>query len=143
MPRGNKTCPTCNTGCGPRSYRCACGYEFPIKSGSTGEKPATKPKIVRKRKPKAVRVVNWQDLKIGTKFKVASGSGPYYTANGERIYMSERGYFYLQAIKQDGLVATDDRGTWSFIYMGRSETSPNIPGLTREAHRIWVRVERQ
>lgn len=28
MPRGKKTCPTCNKEHGPRTHKCECGYEF-------------------------------------------------------------------------------------------------------------------
>lgn len=32
MARGQKSCPECHKITGPRTYKCECGYEFPIKS---------------------------------------------------------------------------------------------------------------
>lgn len=136
MPRGSKTCPKCSRACGPRSFECpGCGESFNI----SGKKKPPKVKIVRKRKPKAVRVVDWQGLQPGTRFKVSGGSGPYYLHNGERTYMAEKGYFRVHEVVQDGLIATDDNGFWNFIYMGDPKPSPNVPNLMREAHRIWIK----
>lgn len=136
MPRGSKTCPKCNRTCGPRSFECpGCGENFNV----NGKKKTPKVKIARKRKPKAVRVVDWRVLQPGTRFKVTSGSGPYYTTADSRLYIAEKGYFTVKEIKEDGLIATDDSGMWNFIYMGETKISPNIPNLTREAHRIWVK----
>lgn len=137
MPRGSKTCSKCNATCGPRSFECKhCGHPFDVK----GERKAPKVKVMRKKKPKAIKVVDWQNLPTGTRFKVSSGSGPYYCKNGERIYMAEKGYYRVHSIVKDGIMGIDDSGFWNFIYMGDTKPSPMVPNLTREAHRIYVKM---
>lgn len=136
MPKGSKTCPSCNATCGPRSFTCKhCGADFIVK----GEKKAPKQKIVRKIKPKALRVVDWANLQTGTRFKITNGSGPYYLRNGERTYMSEKGYYTVQSILKDGIMGIDDNGYTNFIYMGEEKPSPNIPNLVRSPHRIYTK----
>jgi hypothetical protein len=136
MPKGSKTCSNCGKTCGPRRYDCPhCSHAFVVK----GEKKTPKQKIVRKKKPKIIRVVDWASLPTGTRFKVSSGSGPYYTTNNERTYISEKGYYNVHSIVKDGIMATGEHGAFTFIYMGDTKASPNIPNLTREAHRIYVK----
>ena len=137
MPRGSKTCASCGHTCGPRAYECpSCNTSFNIK----GTKKAPKVKIVRKKKPKAVRVTEWQTLPTGTRFKVVSGSGPYWNNGGERIYMANKGYYNVHSIVKDGIIGLDEHGIFSFIYMGDTAPSPNVPNLTREAHRIYTKT---
>lgn len=136
MPRGFKVCSSCSAKCGPRSFECKeCGAAFVVNV----EKKPRKPKVKRKIKPKAIRVVDWQNLKDGTRFKVCSGSGPYYQQGTQRIYMSERGYFNVYSLQHDGIWGIDKDGHTNFIYMGETKPSPTIPNLMREAHKIYVR----
>lgn len=137
MPRGSKTCTRCNSANGPRSFQCGtCGESFVVK----GEKKAPKVKIKRQKKPKATKVVDWRSLPLGTKFKVSSGSGPYYEKNGQRIYMSERGYYNVHRLESEGIWGIDKNGYANFVYMGDTKPSPSIPNLIREAHRIYVKM---
>lgn len=137
MPRGFKTCRQCGAQCGPRSFECCeCKAPFDVK----GERKAPKIKIKRKKKPKATKVIDWQSLPLGTKFKVSSGSGPYYERNGQRTYMSEKGYFNVYSIEKDGIWGVDKDGYTNFIYMGETKPSPMVPNLIRDAHRIYVKI---
>ncbi len=115
MPKGSKTCKKCNHTCGPRAYECpSCGEPFMIK----GKQPVAKTAPKAKRKPKknkVAKVVDWKALPIGTRFKVSSGSGPYYLTNGERTYLSDKGYYDVHSILKDGIVATGEAGTFAFI----------------------------
>lgn len=136
MPKGSKTCPSCHKACGPRSFSCKhCGTDFIVK----GEKKTPKNKIVRKKKPKIARVVDWAALESGTRFKVSSGSGPYYIGSSERIYLSEKGYYTVKSIDKQGIHAISDEGTYTFIYMGEEKPSPVVPNLMRAPHRIYVK----
>jgi len=57
MGRGQKSCPKCETFCGPRTRVCSkCGYVYPMKSGkgktTKVEAPRMEPPVVRAAKPK-------------------------------------------------------------------------------------------
>jgi hypothetical protein len=138
VPKGSKTCPKCSAACGPRSFSCkSCGESFIVK----GETKTPKVKITRKKKPKLQKVVDWTSLPLGTKFKLSGSSGPYWVdSQGQRTYTTQKGIYEVYSILKDGIMSLTKEGSFNFVYMGDTKASPNVPNLTREAHRIYVRT---
>lgn len=107
MPRGQKICPTCNRGTGPRAYSCSCGHIF-----------AFKPKSKEAKNTKIIQNFNWRELVKGDRIKVAGG--PYYVHRGEFIHMGYKGRFVVEGIDDKGIKAwgLDKHSGFCHIYMG-------------------------
>lgn len=91
--KGQKTCPSCQTGNGPRSFACkSCGHTFVFKAKS---KEAKNTKIIRD--------VNWRELVKGDRVKVAGG--PFYVHKGEFINMGYKGRFVVESLDKNGILA--------------------------------------
>ena len=109
--KGQKTCPSCGKGTGPRAFSCSCGHTFVFKAKS---KEAKNTKIIRD--------VNWRELVKGDRIKARGGS--YYVCKGEFIPMGANGKFTVCEIHDNGILAYGSDGGYQFIYMGGDYQSP-------------------
>ena len=122
MSKGQKMCPECGNGCGPRCYSCPqpdCDHEFKFKNEGD--------------------VLDWKELKAGDVFKVKNGSGPFWLSkdSGERIPMGYSGEFEFKCRQGDCIIALSLGGLEVevvAIYMG-PECISKI-GMHRRPHRI-------
>lgn len=117
-----KTCSSCKTKNGARSFVCKnCGKEF----------------FVKKRKIKK-KIEDWRSLQSGQEFRVISGSGPYFLAqNNEKQYLTERGIYITSFVDNKGIHAFSKEGkSYSYIYMGPEEKSDLCYNLYRSPHKL-------
>lgn len=125
MPKGKKTCPSCGSENGPRSYVCQnCNHIFSFKMN-----------VEEKKTLRVVRDFNWKELQKGDKVKV--GGGPYFLHNGELIPMGYRGKFVVEKIDDKGIHAwgLDKNGGFAHIYMGPDIQNQDT-GLLKTRHKI-------
>lgn len=103
--RGQKTCSSCNTINGVRSFECKqCGAQFKMKK--------------LKRGLKRILIKDHTILQKGDTIRVIGGSGPYYEdATGERTYFVERGKYSVDKVDANGIFAFSEGG-FDYLYMG-------------------------
>ena len=136
--RGNKLCPSCGTGNGPRSHYCkSCQHPFAIKSGkgtpSLAAMRAKRSGVIKE------RGFDWRELRRGDRIKVVQGTGPYLPVeNADPVNMGYSGDFAVLYITKDHIIATGNKkegeSAYCAIYMGEPGDSPY--GLYREPHKI-------
>lgn len=125
MPRGQKICPKCSTGNGPRAFVCKdCGQQFAFKAKSKEQ-----------RTTKLVKDFNWKELERGDKIKVSGG--PYFVFRGEFIPMGYRGKFVVESVDAQGIRAwgLDKQSGFAHIYMGRDIQNRDT-GIWKVKHKI-------
>lgn len=106
--KGQKVCPSCGVGNGPRSYTCkSCHHQF-----------AFKPKSKEAKNTKIIRDINWRELVKGDRIKVAAG--PFYIHKGEFINMGYKGRFVVESLDKNGILAwgLDKHNGFCHIWMG-------------------------
>ena len=127
MPRGQKTCPSCNSLTGPRTKTCSCGHKFHFK-----------PAIFKTPRGKSI---DWTTLEKGDIIKCVNGHGPYYLSkeSGDKIGFNYRGKYKVLSIEKDGISAwphsNKSESGYCFIYMGKSGYRDELD-LHREPHKI-------
>jgi hypothetical protein len=131
MAKGQKVCPSCGKGTGPRAYSCGCGHIF-----------AFKPKSKEEKQTKIVRDVNWRELIKGDRIKVAGG--PYFVSKGEFVPMGYRGRFVVEAIDQNGILAwgLDKHQGFCHIYMG-GDIQNKETGIWKTKHKLMKLKQRE
>jgi hypothetical protein len=125
MPKGQKSCPNCDTMTGPRAYVCKnCNHIFSFNMT-----------IKEKRTMKIVKDFRWQELQKGDKIKV--GGGPYFFYEGELIPMGYRGKFVVEKVDDKGIHAwgLDKTTGFAHIYMGADYQNPET-GVWKTKHKI-------
>lgn len=121
VKRGQKLCPNCKTINGVRSFGCKnCLYSFKHK--------------------KVMSKFSWKHLQKGDKIKVFGNSGPFYKkANGERVFMCNRGKFSVINVDKNGIhakgIGLKSTG-YCYIYMGRDKKSSVLPSITLSKHKV-------
>lgn len=139
--RGQKICPSCNEGCGPRTLKCACGHEFLksknvlIAANASVMVSSQATLSTRLLTPHAIN--DWRDLKSGSMIRVLKDSGPYMElANGMKSRIGHYGKFVVHYVDENGIHAYDNYGH-SYIWMG-----PNIyckkTDIHRQKHKIVI-----
>lgn len=145
MPKGFKTCPSCDKNCGPRTQVCECGHNF-FPASQKGE-AKVKPRrsrnndgTLRRPRGEGVARINWRELKAGDRIKVVAGSGPRYTTStGARIPMGCKGVYTVLYLDENGIhaLAYSKKGSTGheYIWMG-PKTKGIYDGLLRRPHKI-------
>ena len=129
MPRGQKTCPSCNSLTGPRTKICSCGHKFHFK-----------PAIFKTPRGKSI---DWTTLEKGDIIKCINGHGPYYLSKdnpGEKIGFNYKGKYKVRGTTEKGIEAFPyqnkrETGGYCFIYMGEPEYCEDM-SIHREPHKI-------
>lgn len=125
MPKGKKTCPSCNSLCGPRAYVCKnCNHVFSFKVTNK-----------EKRTLNIVKDFVWSELEKGDKIKV--GGGPYFLSGSELIPMGYRGKFVVEKVDEKGICAwgIDKNAGFVHIYMGPDYQNKET-GVWKVKHKI-------
>jgi len=124
--KGQKICPSCSKGNGPRSFVCKyCNTPFIFKAQNKDKKNI-----------KIIRNFDWKTLVNGDMIKV--NGGPYYlNKQGEYIPMGYRGKFIVSNVDSNGIVAwgQDKHTGCSHIYMG-ADIHDKFTGLHKTAHKL-------
>jgi len=122
--KGQKICPSCQKGNGPRAYACSCGHLF-----------AFKPKSKEAKNTKVIRDFNWRDLIKGDRIRV--GGGPFFMHKGEFIPMGYRGRFIVESIDEHGIRAfgLDKHQGFCHIYMA-GDIQNKETGVWKTAHKL-------
>lgn len=124
--KGQKICPKCAKGCGPRSYECSCGHTFIFN-------PNGFKKMMQKRE-KRLQSVKVEELVKGDIIKVKPGSY-YESKEGNKYYMGEKGTYTVIKLVADGILAHSRKYGVAYLYMG-PETNNTITGTHVRPHRI-------
>lgn len=137
MPRGIKTCPTCNKTMGPRTLSCVCGHTF--MQGKNEKTVKLDQGTIRKtKKQRATSVANFKELRPGDKIKVAGGGSYYLNREGVKIRIGYKGRFIVNAVDHNGIYAYGNKKegeqSMCYIWMGRNLLSK--AGVHRRAHKV-------
>ena len=129
--RGQKICPSCNKGVGPRSFACPCGHIFVFK-----------PKSKEAKNTKIIHNVNWRELVKGDRIKVAGG--PFYMHKGEFINMGYRGKFVVDSIDENGIKAwgIDKHTGFAHIWM-TGDIQNKETGVWKTKHKLIKLKQRE
>ena len=151
MPRGTKTCPSCNRSVGPRTKTCECGHNFAFKdknevTPSVMGLPVKITKKKRRRRKKSIYEkgdnFDWRTLQPGDRIKVIQGSGPVWNIGEKQINMGYKGRFLVKELDDNGILATNiSKGFvhsvgYCHIWMGPEQKSPIDPSLIKIPHKI-------
>lgn len=123
--KGQKICPKCAKGCGPRSYECSCGHIFIFNPNGVKKVGV---------KVKRFQSVKIEDLLKGDVLRVKPGSY-YETKEGNKYSMGEKGIFTFVKHAPDGIMATSKKLGYIYLYTGPSKDD-SITGTHIRPHRI-------
>ncbi|MGA1048866.1 MAG: hypothetical protein ACO3UU_12730 [Minisyncoccia bacterium] len=132
LKRGQKLCKNCNTINGVRSFNCkSCNSPFTMNKKRKNTPANNAARINRN------LIVDYTTLSKGAKIKVLKGSGPYYIGeSGEKQYLGNSGFFLVDKILNNGIMASSTYGAIEFLYMGQEEKSNVLDNIIRSPYKI-------
>jgi len=132
LKRGQKLCKNCNTINGVRSFNCKeCNSPFTMNKKRKNTPANNAARINRN------LIVDYTTLSKGDKIKVLKGSGPYYIGeSGEKQYLGNSGFFSVDNVLSNGIMAVSKYGSIEFLYMGQEEKSNILDNIIRSPYKI-------